>query len=76
MRSTGHLEIVGRIKEYDSRGGEKIFPAEVEAFLYTHPNVAEAYVIGVPDERLGEEVRSMLTFFNRVICLFANTVYR
>ena len=56
MRPTGHLEIVGRIKDMISRGGEKIFPAEVEAFLYTHPNVAEAYVIGAPDERLGEEV--------------------
>lgn len=56
MRPTGHLEIVGRIKDMIARGGEKIFPAEVEAFLYTHPNVAEAYVIGAPDERLGEEV--------------------
>ena len=65
MRPSGHLEIVGRIKDMISRGGEKIFPAEVEAFLYTHPNVSEVQVIGVPHPRLGEEVLYDLGFANK-----------
>ncbi len=56
MRATGHLEIAGRIKDMINRGGEKVFPAEVEALLFQHPNVSDAYVIGVPVARLGEEV--------------------
>ena len=56
MRESGHLEIVDRIKDLINRGGEKVFSAEVEAFLYTHPNVSEVQVIGVPHSRLGEEV--------------------
>ena len=39
-----------------NRGGEKAFPAEVEAVLYTHPDIAEAHVVGVPDQRYGEQV--------------------
>lgn len=57
MRASGHLEIVGRIKDVINRGGEKVFPAEVEAILYTHPKVAETHVVGVPDHRYGEQVR-------------------
>lgn len=57
MRESGHIEVVGRLKDMINRGGQKVFPAEVEAVLVTHPSVAEAYVVGVPDERLGEEVR-------------------
>ncbi|XP_070958779.1 medium-chain acyl-CoA ligase ACSF2, mitochondrial-like isoform X3 [Oncorhynchus clarkii lewisi] len=52
----GYCRIVGRIKDMIIRGGENIYPAEIEKFLHTHPNVQEAQVIGVRDERLGEQV--------------------
>ncbi|ALC38570.1 CG12512 [Drosophila busckii] len=52
----GYGRIVGRIKDMIIRGGENIFPKEVEDFLNGHPQVVEAHVIGVPDERLGEEL--------------------
>ena len=58
MRKSGHVQIVGRSKDMIIRGGENIYPAEVEDFLFTHPNVKEAHVIGVPDQRLGEQVRA------------------
>ncbi|KAM9457487.1 medium-chain acyl-CoA ligase ACSF2, mitochondrial-like [Clarias gariepinus] len=52
----GYCQIEGRIKDMINRGGEKIFPAEVEQFLYTHPKVKEVQVVGVKDDRLGEQV--------------------
>ena len=52
----GYCRIVGRIKDMLIRGGENVYPAEVEDFLLTHPDVAAAEVFGVPDERYGEEV--------------------
>ncbi|XP_060796043.1 medium-chain acyl-CoA ligase ACSF2, mitochondrial [Neoarius graeffei] len=52
----GYCRIEGRIKDMIIRGGENIYPAEVEQFLHTHPKVQEAQVIGVKDERMGEEV--------------------
>ncbi len=52
----GYVNIVGRIKDMIIRGGENIYPREIEEFLYTHPAVADVQVIGVPDERYGEEV--------------------
>jgi fatty-acyl-CoA synthase len=52
----GRIRIVGRIKDMIIRGGENIYPAEVEAFLATHPDVADAAVFGIPDERYGEQV--------------------
>ncbi|MEM7301441.1 MAG: AMP-binding protein [Pseudomonadota bacterium] len=52
----GYCEIVGRVKDMLIRGGENIYPREVEEFLFTHPNVAEAQVFGVPDDKYGEEV--------------------
>ncbi|HJO03375.1 MAG TPA: AMP-binding protein, partial [Acidobacteriota bacterium] len=52
----GYLRITGRIKDMLIRGGENIYPREVEEVLYQHPSVEQAEVIGVPDERLGEEV--------------------
>lgn len=48
--------IVGRLKEMIIRGGENIFPKEIEDFLNAHPDVVETHVIGVPDERMGEEL--------------------
>uniref|UniRef100_A0A8B9L652 Medium-chain acyl-CoA ligase ACSF2, mitochondrial n=1 Tax=Astyanax mexicanus TaxID=7994 RepID=A0A8B9L652_ASTMX len=52
----GYCKIVGRIKDMVIRGGENIYPAEIEQFLHTHPKIQEAQVIGVKDERMGEEV--------------------
>ncbi len=52
----GYCQIVGRIKDMLIRGGENIFPREIEEFLYTHPKIEEVEVIGVPDEKYGEQV--------------------
>jgi fatty-acyl-CoA synthase len=52
----GYVRIVGRIKDMVIRGGENLYPREIEEFLYTHPDVADVQVIGVPDERYGEEL--------------------
>ncbi|GHJ99735.1 AMP-binding protein [Streptomyces sp. Y2F8-2] len=56
MREDGYVEIVGRIKDMIIRGGENIYPREIEEFLYAHPKIADVQVVGVPDERYGEEV--------------------
>lgn len=56
LRSDGYGAIVGRLKEVIIRGGENIYPRETEELLITHPAIQEAYCIGVPSERLGEEV--------------------
>jgi fatty-acyl-CoA synthase len=56
MREDGYCNIVGRIKDMVIRGGENIYPREIEEFLYTHPDVDDAQVVGVPDEKYGEEV--------------------
>jgi fatty-acyl-CoA synthase len=56
MDQDGYVNIVGRIKDMIIRGGENIYPREIEEFLHTHPAVSEAQVIGVPSDRYGEEV--------------------
>jgi fatty-acyl-CoA synthase len=56
MAEDGYVNIVGRIKDLVIRGGENVYPREVEEFLYTHPDVEDVQVIGVPDERYGEEL--------------------
>jgi fatty-acyl-CoA synthase len=56
MDEDGYVKIVGRIKDMVIRGGENIYPREIEEFLYTHPSVADVQVIGVPDQRYGEEL--------------------
>ena len=56
MDEDGYLNIVGRSKDMVIRGGENVYPREVEEFLHTHPDVIEAQVIGVPDDRYGEEL--------------------
>jgi fatty-acyl-CoA synthase len=56
MDDDGYVNIVGRIKDMVIRGGENIYPREVEEFLYGHPDIADVQVIGVPDQRLGEEL--------------------
>ncbi len=57
----GFLFIVGRKKELIIRGGYNIYPAEIEDVLHGHPAIAEAAVVGVPDDRLGEEVKAFVT---------------
>lgn len=56
MDDDGYVNIVGRLKDMIIRGGENVYPREIEEFLYTHPAVADAQVIGVPDERYGEQI--------------------
>jgi fatty-acyl-CoA synthase len=56
MDSDGYIAITGRIKDMVIRGGENIYPREIEEFLYTHPGILDAQVVGVPDERYGEEL--------------------
>ena len=56
MDELGYVNIVGRIKDMIIRGGENIYPREVEEFLYSHPAIADVQVIGVPSEKYGEEV--------------------
>jgi fatty-acyl-CoA synthase len=56
MDEDGYVAIVGRIKDLVIRGGENVYPREVEEFLYGHPGIADVQVIGVPDERYGEEL--------------------
>ena len=61
MDSDGYVNITGRIKDMVIRGGENIYPREIEEFLYTHPDVLDAQVIGVPDARYGEELCAWIT---------------
>ncbi len=56
MDDDGYLAITGRIKDMIIRGGENVYPREIEEFLYTHPDVVDAQVVGVPDVKYGEEV--------------------
>ena len=56
MDDEGYLKIVGRIKDMIIRGGENVYPREIEEFLYGHPDVSDVQVIGIPSERYGEEV--------------------
>jgi fatty-acyl-CoA synthase len=61
MDEEGYLNITGRIKDMVIRGGENIYPREVEEFLYTHPDILDAQVIGVPDAKYGEELMVWIT---------------
>ncbi|XP_075550695.1 medium-chain acyl-CoA ligase ACSF2, mitochondrial-like [Dermacentor variabilis] len=56
MTEDGHLIISGRISDMICRGGENVYPLEIEEFLYTHPDIQEVQVVGVPDKRFGEEI--------------------
>jgi fatty-acyl-CoA synthase len=60
MDARGYVRVVGRIKDMVIRGGENVYPREIEEFLYTHPAVADVQVIGVPDERYGEELMAWI----------------
>jgi fatty-acyl-CoA synthase len=56
MDEAGYVAITGRIKDMVIRGGENVYPREIEEFLYTHPDILDAQVIGVPDAKYGEEL--------------------
>ena len=61
MDDDGYVNIVGRIKDMIIRGGENVYPREVEEFLYSHPDIADVQVIGVPDAKYGEEIMAWVT---------------
>ena len=60
MDADGYIRVVGRIKDMVIRGGENIYPREIEEFLYGHPEIADVQVIGIPDERYGEELMAWI----------------
>ena len=60
MDEDGYVKIVGRSKDMVIRGGENVYPREIEEFLYTHPDVADVQVVGVPDPRYGEEIAAFV----------------
>jgi len=60
MDDGGYLSIVGRIKDMVIRGGENVYPREIEEFLYSHPDIADVQVIGVPDPKYGEELMAWI----------------
>ncbi len=74
MDSDGYVNVTGRIKDMVIRGGENVYPREVEEFLYTHPDILDAQVIGVPDARYGEELCVWVTLREGVADLTAQAV--
>ena len=60
MDANGYIDITGRIKDMVIRGGENIYPKEVEEFLYTHPDISDVQVVGVPDVKYGEELMAWI----------------
>lgn len=60
LREGGYFSITGRIKDMVIRGGENIYPREIEEFLFTHPDISQAAVVGVPDDKYGEELCAWL----------------
>jgi fatty-acyl-CoA synthase len=68
MDEEGYCKIVGRIKDMVIRGGENVYPREIEEFLYTHPKVADVQVVGVPDPRYGEELMAWIVLRSGAEC--------
>lgn len=68
MDAEGYVKIVGRIKDMIIRGGENVYPREIEEFLFTHPAVRDAQVIGVPDARYGEEIMAWIRLQENTTC--------
>lgn len=60
MDENGYCKITGRLKDMIIRGGENVYPREIEEFLYTHPKILDVQVVGVPDEKFGEEVMAWI----------------
>ncbi|GIY52333.1 medium-chain acyl-CoA ligase ACSF2, mitochondrial [Caerostris darwini] len=67
MDEYGYVRVVGRKKDMIIRGGENIYPAELENFLSTHPAILESHVVGVPDKRMGEEVCAWISVKENMI---------
>lgn len=74
MDGEGYISIVGRIKDTVIRGGENVYPREIEEFLCTHPDVLDVQVIGVPDPRYGEEIMAWIRMRDGVEALTAETL--
>jgi len=74
MDPNSYVRITGRIKDMVIRGGENIYPREIEEFLYTHPDILDAQVIGVPDERYGEELMAWVQLRDGVADLTADDI--
>lgn len=66
MDENGYCKITGRLKDMIIRGGENIYPREIEEFLYTHPSVSDVQVVGVPDKKYGEEVMAYIILKDNV----------
>jgi fatty-acyl-CoA synthase len=66
MDERGYVRFVGRLKEMIVRGGENIYPREIEDVLFEHPAVADVAVVGVPDARYGEEVAAFIRLHGEV----------
>jgi fatty-acyl-CoA synthase len=60
MDKDGYVKITGRLKDMIIRGGENIYPREIEDFLFTHPKISEVAVFGIPDEYYGEEIMAWI----------------
>ncbi|MYM19093.1 AMP-binding protein [Brevibacterium sp. 5221] len=74
MDADGYVDISGRIKDMVIRGGENIYPREIEEFLYTHPSIADVQVVGVSDEKYGEELMAWVILREGVASLTADEV--
>ena len=74
MDEDGYVSVTGRIKDMVIRGGENIYPREVEEFLYTHPDILDAQVIGVPDPKYGEELMAWIRMREDTAPLDAGTL--
>jgi fatty-acyl-CoA synthase len=60
MDENGYVKITGRAKDMIIRGGENVYPREIEEFLYTHPEISDVQVYGVPDEKYGEQIAAAI----------------
>ncbi|APT90139.1 AMP-binding protein [Corynebacterium sphenisci DSM 44792] len=74
MDEDGYVSITGRIKDMLIRGGENIYPREIEEFLFTHPAIVDAQVIGVPDDRYGEEIMAWVILHDGVADLTVDEI--
>lgn len=66
MDENGYCKITGRLKDMIIRGGENVYPREIEEFLYSHPDILDVQVVGVPDEVYGEEVMAWIILKDQV----------
>ena len=76
MDDDGYLNITGRIKDMVIRGGENVYPREIEEFLYTHPDILDAQVVGVPDDCYGEELMAWIRMKDGTTPLTAEAVHQ